>query len=252
MTSPLRIYLANLSPASRASMRSAAGVLLSLAPRGRVPWRTHSDADAAALAEAVRALPKSAAYRTRLIACLRGILRAAGMPLVGVDALPKVAPKAPRPFDLPALLAACGSDLRGARTRATMALLAASVRRQELPLVAIADLDPTERTVSLRGRRVPMGRLYAELAPWITLRGPWAGSLLCPLRRTKTGTVCVDGFSTAGALVRDVHLAAKRAGVAFSAAAARRWRLAELSDVMEARDVARVRGTVKSSRVDSG
>jgi hypothetical protein len=173
------------------------------------------------------------------------------MSLDAVPALPKVAPAVPREMDLPALLAACGSDLRGVRTRATIALLAASVRRQELPLVAIADLDPTERTVSLAGRRVPMGRLYAELLPWVDLRGSRSGPLLCPLRRTKTGTVCVDGFSTAGALVRDVHLAAKRAGVAFSAAAARRWRLAELADVMEARDVRRVSG-VGSRKGDSG
>lgn len=144
--------------------------------------------------------------------------------------------------DLAALFAACDATPRGCRTRAVLALVAAGVRRGELAHVAVADLAPVDRTVAVGARVLPMGRLYAELAPWLALRGgAGADPLFLTLHGSRFGTVVVPIAASARSLYQDL------AALGVRPSALRAARLEMLAEHLPASEVRKVAG-VKSAQ----
>ncbi len=205
---PAALYLARLSPSSRATMRWALRAIARALGGPEDPllvdWARVGYGDVVAVRAALGEGYKPATANCMLSA-LRGTLREAwrlgqldadayhraiDVPAVRGSGLP--AGCALQEAELAALLQACLADAGPARARdaAIVALLASSgLRRAELAALELADYDAGSGALTVRegkgrkGRRTYAAPAGPYLARWLAVRGERPGPLFVPVRR---------------------------------------------------------------------
>lgn len=265
---PALVYLAQLSPGSRRTMRTALNTIAELLG---VPPVVHETASARRRAvetllycdwaglryqhtQALRALLaeryKPATANKMLAALRRVLLEARRLGLMRPDDYAQAADLRPikgstlppgRALslgELTALMAACSADPTpaGARDAALIALLSrGGLRRSEVVALDLADYVVENGGVTIRsgkGRKDRTtyldGGAAAALADWLAVRGPTAGPLLCPVN--KGGTITIRRLSDQ-AVLGALQKRARQAGVmAFSPHDLRRTFISDLLD----------------------
>jgi len=205
---PAVVYLASLAPGGRGGV---VGVLRRVAALygkalGEVRWAELRYPDVLDVRRRLVEQGAAPATANLTLAALRGVAREgwrAGLlsredydrirdvPRVRGGRLP--AGRAATGGELAALVAAPARDpaVAGRRDAALVAVLyAAGLRRTELAALDLADWDPEERSLLVRGkgnkeRRVFVARGAADaLGDWLSARGPWAGALFCPVLKS--------------------------------------------------------------------
>lgn len=209
---PAAVYLAQLSPRSRRTMRGALeqiAVILSNGKAGAlaIEWGAlrfqHTAAIRSQLAQAYKA-----SYANLALAALRGVLgaafrlgqmsaedyaRAKDVQAVRGETLPRG--RALTAGEIAALFDACADDATpsGARDAALLALLRLGLRRAEVCGLEIGDFDASKGELVVRGKGNKERTAYLEggaraaLDDWLRVRGGGAGALLLPV--TKGGDV---------------------------------------------------------------
>ncbi|HEY4116291.1 MAG TPA: tyrosine-type recombinase/integrase [Byssovorax sp.] len=247
---PRAAYLASLAPSSRRTMASALSTIASWLGLGshELPWhlvrRVHADAIRARLL--VGYAPATA---NRLLAALRGVLRAArrlrlieledhelavGVARVGGERLPRG--RALAASELRALFAACDPRTPiGARDAALLALLyGTGLRRAEAAGLALADVG-AEGAIRIlgKGNRERLvhatGGVARALARWLDVRGAEPGPLLAPV--TRGGRVKLRRLNDHAVFVILRGLAARARVAPFSPHDCRRSFISDLLDV---------------------
>lgn len=205
---PCVVYLAQLSPRSRRTMRGALEVIAGILSNGKagalvIEWERlrfqHTAAVRSQLAQAYKA-----DYANLALAALRGVLgaafrlgqmsaedytRAKSVPSVRGETLPRG--RALTPGEIAALFDACANDATpaGARDAATLALLRLGLRRAEVCGLEIGDFDASTGALVVRGKGNKERTAYLEggaraaLDDWLRERGNAAGALLCPVSK---------------------------------------------------------------------
>lgn len=209
---PAAVYLASLAPGSRPAMLGALDTIAGLLtgnPDARglaldFNWPAlrfqHTAAIRAQLAELY-----SAAYASKMLSALRGVLkaawrlglmsaddyqRAADVPSVSGSTLPRG--RALQAGEIKSLLMVCAADpsAAGARDAAMLALLrVCGLRRAELCALDVSDFEPTTGELKILGKRNKQRLAYVTngaadaLADWLAVRGSAPGPLFCPVNR---------------------------------------------------------------------
>lgn len=264
---PALVYLAQLSPGSRRTMRTALNTIAELlgvtplvqeANTARREVETLLYCDWASLryqhTQALRALLaeryKPATANKMLAALRRVLLEARRLGLMTPDDYAQAADigsikgsslppgRALSMGELSALMAACSSDPTpaGPRDAALIALLSrGGLRRSEVVALDQADYQPDSGAVTVRsgkGRKDRTtyldGGAAAALADWLLVRGTAAGPLLCPVN--KAGKITIRRLSDQ-AVLGALQKRAKQATVkAFSPHDLRRTFISDLLD----------------------
>ena len=207
---PALVYLAQLAPGSRPTMRSALDTISGILTSGRCDALTlawpqvryqHAAAVRTALAERY-----SPASSNKMLAALRGVLRAAwrlgltsaedyhlaaSVEPVRGSSLP--AGRALSSGDLRALFRSCADDPRpsGTRDAAIFALAyGAGLRRSEIVALDVEHFDPEIGAVTIRRGKGNKDRIayvangaLAALQDWLAVRGPGSGPLFWPVNK---------------------------------------------------------------------
>ena len=233
--SPAAVYLAQLAPSGRRTMRQALGTLAGLlGPYDALscPWASlryqHTAALRTALAEAY-----APATANKMLAALRRVLReawqlgqmsvedynrAAAVKAIKAERLPKG--RALTLDEVAALLHACAQDASpaGVRDAALIALMASGgPRRSEVVALDVSDYDQVDGQLIIRSGKGNKDRtIYitggagAALDDWLVLRGQAAGALF-------TSTTRAGARMTDQAVLVILQKRAEQAGVkAFS------------------------------------
>lgn len=206
---PAAVYIAQLAPGARRTMRQALNAIAGMLTNGQadalaINWAglrfQHTAAIRARLAEQY-----SAATANKMLSALRGTLKAAWqLGLIGAEDYQRTiavenvtgstlpAGRALTPGEIAALFEACSKDSSpaGVRDAALIALLyAGGLRRAEVCSLDAEDYDPGTGTVKVRGKRNKERMAYLEsgamdaLADWLGFRGSAPGSLFCPVEK---------------------------------------------------------------------
>ena len=226
----LTLYLDNLAPSGRRSVRSrlssAAEILGYAGTLETVPWTRFGYAELNAVRAELLRRGKAPSTINGTLAALRGVLRTAfGLGLVTADvylrldqvklvkgtALP--AGRSLTPAELGKLLRVCRRDTggAGARDAAMISLMAlVGLRRSEVVGLTMADFDVRRGRLLVRagkGRRqrelVLPGMVRRVLADWRKVRGRGPGALFCPV----TAGGCVEHRALSAQRVYDVVVA---------------------------------------------
>lgn len=253
---PARVYLASLpSERSRDSMtsslRTAAAIVAPGVAWESVPWGALRVEHAAALRSRIVALHPTPATSRRLLAALRGVLKASWrLRYISEDERARAADalKAPRGSRMVsgryiqgsdqqrlfAVAAAQGQTPLGVRNRAMLVLLfVAGLRRSEVAQLTVAGVDRAACSVKLVGkgnkeRLVPVGpQTFVHVAAWMDLRGPAPGAVIARLAPRGNVMLPVAPISADGVYKALVKLG-KQCGVAVSPHDARRTRITDL------------------------
>lgn len=211
---PAAVYIQSLSAGSQRTMKGALFTLVQLllpdvhlTPEAiyAFPWELLRYEHASVLRARV-AERYSPATANKLIAALRGVLRAAWqLELMPAEAYHKAASivnvrgstlpagRSLRDGELRALLTACRSDstLKGCRDLALIALLfATGLRRQEVTLLDVEHYERETHALQVHGKGQKERLVYVEapgayeaLHAWIAQRGPAPGPLFVRIRR---------------------------------------------------------------------
>lgn len=207
---PALVYLARLSPGSRATMRGALDAIAGRLTAGAadhiiMPWQQLRYQHTAAL-RTVLAETYAPATANKMLAALRGVLkeawrlgllpaeefhRAADLPGVRGSTLPRG--RALAAGELRALFDVCGRDASpaGARDAALLAILyGCGTRRAEAAAADVEDFDLETGELRIRRGKGRKDRLTygsagarAAVARWLLLRGEAPGPLLLPVRK---------------------------------------------------------------------
>ncbi len=232
---PAAVYLSNLGPGSRRTMREALDTIATLLTSGQTDalglhWGALRFQHVAAIRTKL-AEQYSAATVNKMLSALRGVLTAAFQleQISAEDYLRAKTVKAVRGRSLPAgraltaeelesLFKACAADRTPAGTR-DCALLAvarvAGLRRAELAGIDLKDYTPAQGSILIRGKGNKQRIVYVKngaarwLKDWLRIRGKTPGALFCPI--LKSGKVLV-GDSLSPQSVFDIL--AKRAAQA--------------------------------------
>ncbi len=235
--SPAAVYLASLSPGSRRTMRQALDCIAALLTGGRarassLDWTRVRFQHAAALRTALDQR-FAAATANKLIAALRGVLRAAwrlGLSLnvedfhraidiqwIKSETLPRGRSLAPA--ELLAVFRVCADGSNGgARDAALLAtLFGAGLRRQEAVALDLSDYAPDSHTLTVRrgkGRKdrlvyLPNGAADA-VEDWTAIRGRESGAMFYAVNK---GGTLIPGTMSDQSVLYVCRRRAKLAGV---------------------------------------
>jgi site-specific recombinase XerD len=215
---PAAVYLAGLGKGSQRTMRSALNTIAIMVSGGQADALTlawsrlrfqHTAAIRAKLAEVY-----APATANKMLSAVRGVLRAAwrlgqldaetyqravDLEVVKGERLPTG--RNLTTGEISAMFAACANDQTsaGIRDAAILALLRLGLRRQEIASLELADYNPAEKTLTVRGKRnkerlvLLMNAATAALADWLTVRGDDPGPLLRAVN--KGGRILRKGIS---------------------------------------------------------
>ncbi|MBW3624089.1 MAG: tyrosine-type recombinase/integrase [Armatimonadetes bacterium] len=205
---PALVYIARLtSERSRATMRGHLERIATLLTNGErsltdLPWGSlryqHAAAVRARLAEAY-----APATANTMLSALRGVIQEAwrlgqmtaeeygrACDIKGIKAEVLPAGRALAHEELRALLISCDTSSAGKRDAALIALLyGCGLRRQEAAGLDLADHDPAEGSLKIRGKGRKERLVYASkeigqyLYDWRTARGDEPGPFFCPIRK---------------------------------------------------------------------
>lgn len=205
----LTLYLDNLAPCGRRSMRSllhqAALLNKWTGPLEQMPWLTLRYAHVANIRAALRQAKKSPNTINTTLAALRGVLKAGflcgqfpALEWQRIQAIPRM-PGKPLPAgrrlsasEVKRLLNACENDpSHGCRDAAIVALLAyAGLRRSEIAGLKVADYNRRSGQLIIReGKGQRQRELVLPTAArtwlrrWLHERGAKPGPLFCPLTK---------------------------------------------------------------------
>ena len=234
---PAAVYLASLGAGSRRTMHQALDAIAGLMTGGQadalaLPWERmryeHAVAIRAALSERY-----AAATANKMLSALRGVLktawhlglmtaedcqRARSVRNVGGSVLP--AGRALTAGEIEALLNVCANDPTpaGARDGALIAVLrAGGLRRAEVCTLALADYNPADDSLTVRGKRNKQRIVYLiggaveALSDWLAYRGSGPGPLFCPV--AKGGRVITGQGVTSQAVYNALAKRARESGV---------------------------------------
>jgi site-specific recombinase XerD len=230
---PALVYLAGLAPGSRATMAGALNTIARIVAGDEgatfrdIPWWSLRFQHTAAI-RAELAGRYSAATANKMLAALRGVLKAAWKleqmegeayhKAVSVESVKGESVPAGRAIgagELAALMASCGRKKLGIRDAAILALLyGCGLRRAEVVGLEMADYDRAERTLRVRGKRnkqrlAPVvGGAAAALHDWLGQRGEQDGPLFTGVGNRNQGRRL-----TTQAIWKMVQARARRAGV---------------------------------------
>ncbi|HFQ93278.1 MAG TPA: integrase [Anaerolineae bacterium] len=249
---PAAVYLASLSPGSRPVMRGALDVVAQIitgddnATCSDIPWHELRYQHTAAI-RAQLAARYAHSTANKILSALRGTLKAAwqlGL-MSADDYFTAVSVKAVKGERLPpgrslsqgeiaALLDTCQPTPAGVRDAAIIAILyACGLRRGELVNLDLADFDPNESRLKVRGKRnkerfVPIvNGARASLEDWLAVRGGTPGPLFTGLGNKQRG-----GRLTTQAIYAMLKRRADEAGIAdFSPHDFRRTYIGDLLDL---------------------
>jgi len=249
---PALVYLASLSPGSRATMRGALDTIAAILIEGSgalsVPWQ-HVRFQHVAAVRSRLADTYAPASCNKMLAALRGVLRAAfSLGLMSADSYTRaISVKAVQGTTLPAgralafgeiqaLFAACDvSKPGGARDAAAVAILyGMGLRRSELVGINFEDFNPATGSIVVRGkgRKERTGYLTNgsrdAVDAWLRHRGDGAGPLILPVR--KGNIVVVRRLATQGVFDLLQRLATKAKVRTFSPHDLRRTFVGDLLD----------------------
>lgn len=207
---PVDAYLDTLSsPASQVTMTSVLGSIARIFgfndPR-EVPWRLLNDQAITKMLAMLRREKYSQQTIALYLAAIRGVARRAWrMKLIDGDTYESIKDMRPKgeirlpkgravpPKDLLRLLATCQRDKRmqGPRDAAILwTLYGGGLRRAELTMLDMADLDPSENALLVRGKGNKQRKVYlgddawGALMTWIdTVRGDQPGAIFTRIRK---------------------------------------------------------------------
>lgn len=206
---PAAVFLAGLAKGSRPTMRGALDTIAGLLTNGQadalsVDWAAlrfqHTAAIRSKLAEAY-----APATANKMLSALRGVLEAAwklelmtaedyyrAKSVENVDGSTLPAGRALTSGEIAALMEACYLDPTpvGARDAAMIALLrACGLRRAEICAIELADYNPADGMLVIRGKRRKERTAYVTngaadaLSDWLQVRGDEPGPLFCPVNK---------------------------------------------------------------------
>jgi site-specific recombinase XerD len=205
---PAAVYLAGLAPGSRPAMRAALDTMARLATNDeamsyeRFPWaELRFQHTAVVRAELAQRYAHSTA--NKILSALRGTLKAAWkLGLMSAEDYHKAASvesvkgetvppgRSVAVGELRALLSTCEQSLLGIRDAAILSLLyGCGLRRAEVVALEVADYNPAENQLRVRGKRnkqrlVPaLGGVAAAVGDWLAVRGQEPGPLFIRIRR---------------------------------------------------------------------
>jgi integrase/recombinase XerD len=235
----LTLYLDNLAPSGRRSMRS---LLQQVATINKwsghledMPWLSLRYEQVACIRAALRQARKSPNTINTTLAALRGVLKAGFLlgeiparewqQLQAISALPRQCRSVGRPLavgEVTRLFNVCLKDgtVQGIRDSAILALLAyGGLRRSEVAALVIADYTCRNGKLTVRegkGQRqrelvLPM-EAREHLRQWLQCRGKRPGSLFCQL--AKSSTVLPEQGINAQAVYAMLKRRSKEAGIA--------------------------------------
>jgi len=200
------------------------------------PWENLRAEHIAAIRARLIAAGKAPATCNRILAAIRGVLKAAEMrELMPFDQYRRAVSAAAAvpgsrlpaghmvtPAELSLLLAACAADRRpsGVRDAALIGVLYAGVRRFEAAAIHLGDVEDARRAVILRSGKGNKARI-AFLAPgawhalidWIARRGDFPGALFVPVSETGAIETSGRGFSVQ-AIYQILQRRSDQAGIA--------------------------------------
>lgn len=234
---PAVVYLAGLSPGSRPAMQAALDTIARLATHDegmgyeQFPWAALRFQHTALIrAELAQRYAHSTA--NKILSALRGTLKAAWkLGLMSAEEYHKAASiesvkgetipagRSVAVGELRALLATCEQTPLGLRDAAILSLLyGCGLRRAEVVALDVADYQPAESQLRVRGKRnkqriVPaLGGVAAAVGDWLTVRGQEPGPLFFRIRR---GNHIVRPLKrlTTQAVYKMLNERAKQAGV---------------------------------------
>ncbi len=250
---PAAVYLATLAPSGRRGMRTALAQAADALTAGRAtiercPWHRLGAQHVAAIRRQMLDAGAAPATVNRMLAALRGVLRACWrLGLIDAEALARAgdvpgvkARRLPRgrhvaPGEVAALFRSCGPGTTGARDAALLALLyGCGLRRAEAVGLDLADYAADTGTLTVIGKGGHQRQVFATtgtraaLDAWRSHRGEDPGPLLFPV--AKGGRIVADRLSAAAVWARLRDLG-RRAGVQpFSPHDLRRSFVGELLD----------------------
>ncbi len=211
---PAAVYLGSLTENSRRTMREALDTIAGMLSEGSDAFTLDWGAVRFQHTAAVRSLLAerySAATANRILAAMRGVLKAAwrlgyisaedyaravDINTVKGETLPKG--RALSEGEINALFRACANDKSpaGARDAAILGLLRSNgLRRSEICELNADDYNRETGTLVVRGKGNKEREAYVSngaldaLNDWLTVRGDGAGALFCPIR--KDGTIII-------------------------------------------------------------
>lgn len=251
---PATVYIAGLAPGSRRTMLAALNTLAARIHPDQtamtLPWEKLRFQHTAALRAQLRD-HYAATTANKILSALRGVLRSAWrLGLMTAEEYQSASSiESIRGETLPAgrslaigeitnFMAACGRDITaaGARDAAMLALLyGCGLRRAELTALDVGDLNYTEATLKIVGKRnkerqvpVVQGAMRA-LEDWLSVRGEEPGPLFVRIR--KGGVVLPQARLTTQAVYTILQSRASQAGVrSFSPHDLRRTFVGDLLD----------------------
>jgi site-specific recombinase XerD len=212
---PIRVYLASLGVGSRHTMMEALKIVARVLSNGRagpldIDWSQIRFQHTAAVRSLLMAKYKPQSTN-KMLSGLRGVLKAAwrlgqmdaetyfrtvDIPAVRGSSL--LAGRALESGEISALFGTCDdrtkSGLRDAALIGT--LYGCGLRRSETVGLDLADFDPANGSLTIRKAKgnkqrmvyLPKGALEA-VRDWVSIRGPEAGALFCPVDRVDRITV---------------------------------------------------------------
>jgi site-specific recombinase XerD len=234
---PAVVYLAGLAPGSRPAMRAALDTIARLATNDEAitynhfPWaQLRFQHTAVIRAELAQRYAHSTA--NKILSALRGTLKAAWkLGLMSAEEYHKAASvesvrgetipagRSVAMGELRALLATCEQSLLGIRDAAILSLLyGCGLRRAEVVALDVADYNPAENQLRVRGKRnkqrlVPvLGGVAGAVGDWLAVRGQDAGPLFLRIRRGNH-VVRPPKRLTTQAVYKMLNERAKQAGV---------------------------------------
>ena len=233
---PAAVYLSQLAPRSRRTMRQALNSVASLLTGGQcdamtLDWSKLRYQHTAAL-RSVLMEKYAPATANRMLCALRRVLKearrlklidaedyadAVDIPTVRGSRLPRG--RALTGVEIAALMEACQRDSTPASVRdaAMIGILMGGLRRSEVVALSVSDFDPRTGGLAVRrGKGNKERRTYlpegacAAVSDWLAVRGEVPGALLCPV--DKVGRITIRFMSDQ--VVMNVLLKrAKQAGV---------------------------------------
>lgn len=212
-TNPAAVYLAKLRPSGRRSQFSTLSRMARIMSNGGIedplafPWEKLRYSHIAALKSRLQEDPEIKAVATinKYLAALRGVAREAWrLDLMDADDYMKIKSVEPvigetlpagryvTPGEILALMRACQEDPSdaGVRDAALIGLMAAGgLRREEVIKLDLADYNPAEGSLTVKGKRGKDRMVYLEngaldaFLDWLIIRGNEPGPLFQPINR---------------------------------------------------------------------
>lgn len=267
---PAAVYLARLRPSGRRSQFSTLARMAAMMSNGTItdplafPWHELRYSHIAALKSRIEEDPEIKAVATvnKYLAAIRGVAREAWrLDLINADEYMKIKSVEPMvgetlpagryvtPGEVLALMRICQEDpsVASVRDAAIIGMMVAGgLRREEIVKLDLADYNPTDGSLMVKGKRGKDRIVYLEngaldaLQDWLHARGSVAGPLFLPINR---GGARGNKRLTTQAIYLMLKSRTEAAGIAdMSPHDLRRTAVSDLLKTTDALTVARIMG----------